>query len=83
MPRVAYSGVRALGPKGRYVVGVLALSEFFGGSCIMLVVVWRELVGMLPAHSVSPSIAFTSFGCECPLALQSSFGYLNVGLSSI
>ena len=35
-------------------VGALALTEFFGGSCIMLVVVWRELLGLLPAHSVPP-----------------------------
>ena len=34
-------------------MGALSLSEFFGASCIMLVVVWRELGGLLPAHSVS------------------------------
>ena len=33
---------------GRYVVGFFALSEFYGGSCIVLVVIWRELQGVLP-----------------------------------
>ncbi|KAK9907650.1 hypothetical protein WJX75_007699 [Coccomyxa subellipsoidea] len=39
-------GELALGPPGRFLVGFLALTEFFGGSCIMLVVIWRELLGL-------------------------------------
>ena len=41
-------GVQAIGPVGRYLVGFFALSEFYGGSCIVLVVIWRELQGVLP-----------------------------------
>ena len=40
--------MQALGPVGRYVVGAFALSEFYGGSCIVLIVIWRELQGVLP-----------------------------------
>ncbi len=29
-------------------MGFFALSEFYGGSCIVLVVIWRELQGVLP-----------------------------------
>ena len=55
------SGELALGPPGRFLVGFLALTEFFGGSCIMLVVIWRELLGLFQEdhgdrlmHSPSP-----------------------------
>lgn len=36
-----------MGPPGRFLVGFLALTEFFGGSCIMLVVIWREFLGLM------------------------------------
>lgn len=41
--RAGAAGVCALGPPGRYVVGVSTVCEFFGASCIMLVVLWKEV----------------------------------------
>jgi hypothetical protein len=41
------AGVCALGPPGRYVVGVSTVCEFFGASCIMLVVLWKEVETLL------------------------------------
>ncbi len=41
------AGVCALGPSGRYVVGVSTVCEFFGASCIMLVVLWKEVETLL------------------------------------
>lgn len=42
------AGVAALGPKGRYIVAGFAVSEFFGGSCVMIIVLWQQLVVCLP-----------------------------------
>ena len=49
------AGVAALGSNGKYLVAGLALAEFFGGSCMMLIVEWRILAELLPMESESPS----------------------------
>ena len=49
------AGVAALGSNGKYLVAGLALAEFFGGSCMMLIVEWRILAELLPMDSESPS----------------------------
>ncbi|KAK9806857.1 hypothetical protein WJX72_005136 [[Myrmecia] bisecta] len=75
-------GVAALGPAGRYVVAGFALSEFFGGSCILLVVMWQELVTLLPDHGVLglTPLAFAALlagAATIPLLLIPSFHKLS------
>lgn len=36
---------------GKFVVAGFTVLEFFGSSCIMLVVLWQEFVAILPNHS--------------------------------
>lgn len=43
------AGYHALGDPGRYAVATFALLEFFGGSCMMLIIMWRILTDTLPA----------------------------------
>eukprot|EP00891_Asterochloris_glomerata_P009030 jgi/Astpho2/9030/fgenesh1_pg.00133_%23_58_t len=45
-------GVAALGSNGKYLVASVALAEFFGGSCMMLIVEWRILAELLPMDSL-------------------------------
>ena len=45
----------ALGSNGKYLVAGVALAEFFGGSCMMLIVEWRILAELLPMDSESPA----------------------------
>ena len=42
------TGQLALGKPGRYLVAGFALSEFFGGGCMMLIVMWRIVMDTLP-----------------------------------
>lgn len=42
------AGQLALGKSGRYLVAGFALSEFFGGGCMMLIVMWQTIVDTLP-----------------------------------
>lgn len=43
------TGTKTLGHGGKFVVAGFTVLEFFGGSCIMLVVLWQEFVAVLPA----------------------------------
>lgn len=45
------AGTRTLGACGKFVVAGFTVLEFFGSSCIMLVVLWQEFVAILPEHS--------------------------------
>ncbi|KAK9825697.1 hypothetical protein WJX81_006348 [Elliptochloris bilobata] len=45
-------GVCVLGPSGRYVVGVSTVAEFFGASCIMLVILWKEIETLMDDSGV-------------------------------
>ncbi|CAK0784981.1 hypothetical protein CVIRNUC_008186 [Coccomyxa viridis] len=77
-PDVAHTypalGVQAIGPVGRYLVGFFALSEFYGGSCIVLVVIWRELQGILPRDmkvaGLSPFVFSVVVGTVATLPLM-------------
>lgn len=42
------TGYHALGNAGLYAVAVFALLEFFGGGCMMLIIMWRILTDTLP-----------------------------------
>lgn len=48
------AGVAALGTAGKYVVAAFTILEFFSGSCITLLVIWQQLVGLLPDTGESP-----------------------------
>ena len=37
-----------MGPTGRALVVALAMTEFFGASCMTLIVIWRTAVALLP-----------------------------------
>ena len=41
-------GYAALGSTGRVMVLVMAMTEFFGASCMTLIVIWRTIVALLP-----------------------------------
>ncbi|KAL3142963.1 hypothetical protein ABBQ38_003248 [Trebouxia sp. C0009 RCD-2024] len=51
-------GQLALGKPGRYLVAGFALSEFFGGGCMMLIVMWRIVMDMLPDQGVAGISSF-------------------------
>ena len=38
-----------MGPRGKFVVAGFAIFEFFGGSCLTLMVLWRQVITILPA----------------------------------
>lgn len=42
-------GQKVLGKPGRYIVAFFALCEFFGGSVVMMMLMWREMEAVLPA----------------------------------
>ena len=44
------AGTLALGHFGKYIVAGFTVLEFFGSSCIMLVVIWKEFIALLPQH---------------------------------
>ena len=43
-----FAGEKVLGKPGRYIVAFFALLEFFGGSCVMMMLLWREVEALLP-----------------------------------
>ncbi len=43
-----------MGKAGFYTVGSLAFAEFFGDSLIVLIVMWQELMAVLPDRGTSP-----------------------------
>ena len=45
---LCHAGQLALGKSGQYLVAGFALSEFFGGGCMMLIVMWRIVQDTLP-----------------------------------
>ncbi|KAK9821002.1 hypothetical protein WJX74_000120 [Apatococcus lobatus] len=45
-------GQKVLGKPGRYIVAFFALCEFFGGSVVMMMLMWREMEAVLPATGV-------------------------------
>ena len=47
----------ALGQSGRYVVGVSTVAEFFGASCIMLVILWKEIETLLDTRGALALLA--------------------------
>ena len=49
------AGYHALGNTGRYAVAVFALLEFFGGGCMMLIIMWRILTDTLPVLGMTVS----------------------------
>ncbi len=49
------TGHVALGKTGQYLVAGFALSEFFGGGCMMLIVMWRIVMDTLPDQGITPS----------------------------
>ena len=51
------AGVCALGQSGRYVVGVSTVAEFFGASCIMLVILWKEIEMLLDTRGARALLA--------------------------
>ena len=48
------AGTRTLGSSGKFVVAGFTVLEFFGSSCIMLVVLWQEFVAVLPQGGSNP-----------------------------
>ena len=54
------AGVCALGQPGRYVVGVSTVAEFFGASCIMLVILWKEIETLLSTRGAATLLAHTT-----------------------
>lgn len=42
-----------MGPRGKFVVAGFAIFEFFGGSCLTLMVLWRQVITILPAEGGS------------------------------
>lgn len=56
-------GQLALGKPGRYLVAGFALSEFFGGGCMMLIVMWRIVMDMLPDQGTTLTLS----PCYAPL----------------
>lgn len=52
------TGQLALGKSGQYLVAGFALSEFFGGGCMMLIVMWRIVMDMLPDQGTRMISAF-------------------------
>ena len=50
------AGVAVMGPKGKYVVAAFAIFEFFGGSCLTLMVLWRQVITILPSTGVLPQL---------------------------
>lgn len=45
-------GQLALGRAGQYLVASFALSEFFGGGCMMLIIMWRIVMDTLPDQGI-------------------------------
>lgn len=45
-------GQLAMGKTGQYLVASFALSEFFGGGCMMLIVMWRIVMDTLPDQGI-------------------------------
>ncbi|KAK9786278.1 hypothetical protein WJX73_008874 [Symbiochloris irregularis] len=71
-------GTAALGPRGQYVVAAFAVAEFFTGSCLVIVVIWQELILCLPEAGVFGMSAFhatvvISLVAVLPLLLIPSF----------
>lgn len=52
------TGQLALGKLGRYLVAGFALSEFFGGGCMMLIVMWRIVSDTLPDQGVVSTLTW-------------------------
>ena len=48
------AGQLALGRAGQYLVASFALSEFFGGGCMMLIIMWRIVMDTLPDQGTQP-----------------------------
>jgi len=48
------AGQLALGRAGQYLVATFALSEFFGGGCMMLIIMWRIVMDTLPDQGTKP-----------------------------
>lgn len=73
------AGVCALGPSGRYVVGVSTVCEFFGASCIMLVVLWKEVETLLGGSGgalLCTSVEKDCGKCSCGWKESNSAGCL-------
>ncbi len=51
---VVVAGQLALGRAGQYLVASFALSEFFGGGCMMLIIMWRIVMDTLPDQGTKP-----------------------------
>ncbi len=51
---VMNAGQLALGRAGQYLVATFALSEFFGGGCMMLIIMWRIVMDTLPDQGTKP-----------------------------
>ncbi len=51
---VVVAGQLALGRAGQYLVATFALSEFFGGGCMMLIIMWRIVMDTLPDQGTKP-----------------------------
>ncbi|KDD75855.1 transmembrane amino acid transporter protein [Helicosporidium sp. ATCC 50920] len=59
-------GIAAVGCHGSKVVGGVALTELFSGSCVILLVVWQQLELLLPA-SPWPNVSSLQFSVICSL----------------
>jgi len=69
---VSLAGTKTLGPAGKFVVAGFTVLEFFGGSCIMLVVLWQEFVAVLPNHGRPPvNTSAQPESSDCTLARTS------------
>ena len=58
------AGIKVLGQPGKYVVASFTILEFFCGSCITLLVIWRELVELLPNQGKTFHLQYSGQHCS-------------------
>ena len=70
-------GYHALGNAGLYAVAIFALLEFFGGGCMMLIIMWRILTDTLPVLGTPSQFPFKCcphyMDSDCSSSLNRSY----------